>query len=154
MTVIAYDGVTLSADKRAVNSGLIRTTTKIHRLSDGSVVAYAGTLTSGLEMVKWFENGKKDLSFPKCQTDDDFFATTAHLTEEGLFIYEVSIIPMKFEDKFFACGSGRDFALSAMYCGKTSAEAVEIASIFENGCGNGVDSMRLEVKTKKKGKKK
>lgn len=36
-------------------------------------------------------------------------------------------------------GSGRDFAIAAMHCGKTAREAVEIASLYENGCGNGVD---------------
>lgn len=153
MTVIAYDGKTLSTDKRAVQNGLIRTVTKMHRLSDGSVVAYAGTLTTGLEMVAWLEGGKKPEDFPERQKDDENFTLVVHLTKDGLVTYESSVHPVKFEDKYYASGSGRDFALAAMHCGKTSAEAVEITSLFENGCGNGVDSMKLLGVTNIKRKK-
>jgi ATP-dependent protease HslVU (ClpYQ) peptidase subunit len=48
-----------------------------------------------------------------------------------------------YEDKKTATGSGRDYALAAMHCGKTAREAVEIACLFETGCGNGVDELEV-----------
>ena len=51
----------------------------------------------------------------------------------------------KVEDQFAAWGSGRDFALTAMHLGKSAREAVEIACLFENGCGNGVDVLTPNV---------
>ena len=58
--------------------------------------------------------------------------------------WERSPYPLKFHDEQFAIGSGRDFALAAMYLGKTAAQAVEVACVFDSGCGNGVDAMALE----------
>jgi len=58
--------------------------------------------------------------------------------------YESSPYPLQIENKYWAIGCGRDFAMTAMYLGKTSREAVEIASALCDGCGNGIDSLELE----------
>lgn len=143
MTVIAYDGKTISADKRAVNYGLTRTITKLFRIADGSIVAFAGNYSDGVTMQKWLENGADPEKFPEGQKDKDNISTFMHVKNGKLMVYETSPQPLLFEDNLFASGSGRDFALAAMHCGKTTAEAVEIASLFENGCGNGVDTMEI-----------
>jgi ATP-dependent protease HslVU (ClpYQ) peptidase subunit len=144
MTVIAYDGKTISADKRATSGGLIRTVTKLHKLSDGSIFAHCGDSARGLEMLEWLKAGSDIEKFPADQRHDDKWGSCIWLKPDGLFVYEMTPHPLKFEDKCLAFGSGREFALAAMHCGKTSAEAVEIASLFDNGCGNGIDTMSLE----------
>jgi ATP-dependent protease HslVU (ClpYQ) peptidase subunit len=48
-------------------------------------------------------------------------------------------------ESFHALGSGRDFALAAMYLGKNAREAVEIAMEFDLETGKGVDCLEVEV---------
>lgn len=48
----------------------------------------------------------------------------------------------------WAIGSGADYALGAMYAGKSAKEAVEIASQLDTGTGLGVDVVTFD-----KGKK-
>jgi ATP-dependent protease HslVU (ClpYQ) peptidase subunit len=143
MTVIAWDGYTLAADKRATNGSLIRTTTKIFRIHS-CLVGYAGEATFGEQMIAWFQAGEKAEDFPKEQRDKDDWAPLLVIRENGkIHKYERTPHPLKYQDKQFAIGSGRDFALAAMACGKTASEAVEVASMFDSNCGNGVDTLRL-----------
>jgi hypothetical protein len=51
--------------------------------------------------------------------------------------------PMRNRSERWAWGSGRDFALAAMHLGKTAAEAVEVACLFQSDCGLGVDHVEL-----------
>jgi len=138
MTVIAWDGKTLAADKRAVASGLISTTTKIRRIGD-LLVGIAGNLSAGMEMLEWIENGREREKYPAVQQNDDRSCGCLVIDGGRILKYESGPIPLVFEQPFFAMGSGRDFAVAAMHCGKSAREAVEIASLYENGCGNGVD---------------
>lgn len=149
MTVLAWDGKTLAADKRALNQGLISTVTKIWKIKEGPyagcLIGCTGDLSDGIEVQKWFENGAVRDDYPDCQKDREN-ASTIMLIAPNRRTYKLtfSSYPMLFEDAIMAIGSGRDFALAAMYCGKTAKEAVEIACIFESGCGNGVDTLTLE----------
>lgn len=56
MTVLAWDGTTLAADKRALSSGLSRRVTKIFKVDD-ALVGIAGTRCIGLEMLEWYKRG-------------------------------------------------------------------------------------------------
>jgi ATP-dependent protease HslVU (ClpYQ) peptidase subunit len=95
-------------------------------------------------MIAWFQAGEKAEDFPKEQRDKDDWAPLLVIRENGkIHKYERTPYPLKYQDKQFAIGSGRDFALAAMACGKTASEAVEVASMFDSNCGNGVDTLRL-----------
>lgn len=142
VTVIAWDGKTLAADKRACNNGLARTTTKIHRVGD-VLVAFSGDAAQGREMLAWVTAGRQVADFPASQRDENKWATLIVVDEHGLSVYEQTPYPIPFEDGYFASGSGRDFALAAMHCGKTAAEAVEVACFFQVDCGNGIDVLEL-----------
>lgn len=143
MTVIAWDGETLAADKRACLGGLIRTTTKIFYVN-GCLVGYAGDADAGEEMLQWFRDGAIPADFPPAQRDDDRWAGLLVVHPgKNLCKYERTPYPVKFPPQQFAIGSGRDFALAAMHCGKTAEEAVKVACVFDAGCGNGVDVLRL-----------
>ncbi|SOD42382.1 hypothetical protein [Nitrosovibrio sp. Nv4] len=142
MTVIAWDGRTLAADKRSINSGLARTVTKIYRVGD-SVVAIAGNLDQGLLMVEWVRNGCNPETFPGSQRDKDDWATVVVADANGVRSYERTPYPIAVEDKFWAAGSGRDFALAAMHLGKSAIEAVQVACVFQSDCGNGCDSYEI-----------
>jgi hypothetical protein len=144
MSVVAWDGKTLAADKRASLGTLIRTTTKIFRCH-GALLAYAGEAVFGEEMRAWYMRGANPEDFPASNRDKDDWAGLLVIRKgEPITRYERTPYPLRFEDKHFAIGCGRDFALAAMYLGKTAAEAVAVAIALDSGCGNGIDTLELE----------
>jgi len=143
MTCIAWDGKTLASDKRVTEEGLARTVTKIRRIN-GLLVGATGLTWAGREMLAWVERGRKPEDFPASQRNKDDWAGTIVIEGTHILTYDRGPYPIEIEDPTYAIGSGRDYALAAMHCGKTAAEAVEIAALFETGCGNGVDTLELE----------
>lgn len=63
--------------------------------------------------------------------------------ETGRLYRHVASLFMPCSRAFHAVGSGRDFALAAMACGKTAREAVEIAMSFDNGTGGEIYTERV-----------
>lgn len=144
MTVIAWDGVTLAADKRACLGSFMRSTTKIHRVN-GCLVGTSGEACFGEQMIAWFRAGEKAEDFPASQRDKDDYANLLVIRPSGqIQRYERTPYPICFDDAHHAIGSGRDFAMAAMLCGKNAAEAVAIACELACDCGGGVDTLRLE----------
>lgn len=143
MTVIAWDGRTLAADKRVSFQGLSSTTTKISR-ANGCLVAMCGDGTAAEQMLEWFRAGAMPGNFPKCQRSVDWASLLVIVPDGKIHKYERGPKPIIIEDQFHAIGAGRDFAIAAMHCGKTAAEAVAIACIYENSCGNGIDTLAFE----------
>lgn len=143
MSVIAWDGATLAADKRGSGGTSILTTTKIFRIND-CLVGYTGQLVFGEQILAWFKAGENIADFPPSQRDKDDWALLLVVRPDGkLQIYERTPYPATYEDKLFAVGSGADYALAAMHCGKTAAEAVALTNLLNSSCGNGVDILRI-----------
>jgi hypothetical protein len=139
MSVIAWDGTSLAADRRAYLGGLYRTMTKVFDLGY-ALAAYAGDAAAGEEVLAWFNGGATPAEFPAPQRDRDSYAPLLIVwPDKTLWQFERTPYPVKFPPQTFAIGSGRDFALAAMHLGKTAAEAVEVACAFDVACGNGVD---------------
>ena len=143
MTVIAWDGKTLAADKRAVNCGLVRTVTKIKRIGK-LLVGVSGNTAGMAEAFRWIEMGCPYDKYSDILKDRNDGPSIMVIDAGRIILYGTSPLPTEYEDKIFASGSGRDFALTAMHLGKTAREAVEVACLFENGCGNGVDELTLD----------
>jgi 20S proteasome alpha/beta subunit len=144
LSVIAWDGKTLAADKRASFGTTICVTTKIFRSGD-ALIAYAGDASFGNEMRAWFDRGAHPEDFPASNRDKDDWAGLLVIRKgQPIARYERTPYPVLFEDKRFSIGSGREFALAAMHLGKTAAEAVEVAIELDSGCGNGIDTLTLE----------
>ncbi len=147
MTCIAWDGKTLAADKRCTQAGLARTVTKIHKVGL-LLVGLAGDEETGLAMLEWVRNGRIPENFPSDVRDKDGDARCVLVViEDGaVLVYQGSPWPAKYEDPFYATGSGRDYAIAAMHLGKTAREAVEIACLFDVSCGNGIDELIADTK--------
>lgn len=141
MTIIAWDGETLAADKRVVNSSMARTTTKIKRIGD-VLVGVSGNACHIGELFKWVENGCIDADYPKFQNSNDY-SLMLMIRDRKILLFEQSHLPFEIENKFTAIGSGRDYAIAAMHLGKSAVESVEIASLFDVYCGNGVDYLNF-----------
>jgi hypothetical protein len=154
MTIIAWDGAVLAADKMAVDScGMQRTTTKIElcerpiiETQSTVLITYALIGATGSQVVSeamkaWFKNGQILNDFPAGARDDK--ATLIAITHDSVRFWSTEAYPCFITEKFMAWGTGRDFALAAMYLGKSAVEAVEIACHFQTDCGNGIDVLML-----------
>lgn len=140
MTVIAWDGKTLAADKLGSYNGLGRTVTKIHRIGD-LLVGISGNAWVANEVFAWVERGRKPEAFPACQRDKDDWSMTLIIEARRVLLYERSPYPTRIADGTCAIGSGRDFALAAMHMGADARRAVEVATHFCPDCGLGVDTL-------------
>lgn len=145
MTVIAWDGKTLAADRRSVVNGTIRSVTKISRHpSRRELMAISGSLVDGLEVQNWYVSGGAPDSFPATCRQADNFARLIVISADGVRCYEGAPIPIKFDDKRNAFGSGCDFAMAAMHMGCDAKQAVEVACALSSECGDGIDTLTLE----------
>jgi len=142
MTVIAWDGKTLAADKRALNNGRATTVTKICK-HEGWLLAVSGDLTRGLELVKWFKAGQDPEKLPAFQLTLADYVPLLAINKDGVYLFEMGHMPFKIEEPFFACGSGRDCALTAMHLGRDAVQAVQITCEVLTNCGNGIDTLTL-----------
>jgi len=142
MTVIAWDGKTLAADKLGDACGLRRTTTKIHRF-DGGLFGCAGTASKAAEMLDWIRKGADPATVPAFQLTDEYQDVFVVRNDGRAFMYGRSGYPFEVEDECHAIGSGRDFAIATMFLGWGAHHAVFAASQFETGCGNGIDTLEL-----------
>ena len=143
MTVVAFDGRVMAADKRSSFGGLHATTTKVHSVG-GMVIAGCGPTALIAEMRQWLVDGADPATFPAAQRDDTK-CTSILVKRPGtpLWQYENTPHPIVIENAQWAIGSGRDFAVMAMHLGKSAVEAVELTSLFCSDCGNGVDAIEV-----------
>lgn len=143
MTIIAWDGKTLAADKMACLVDHGAKTTKIFPVAESSYAAIAGDHAKCLELVQWIKDGAERERFPKQDREDSVKVIVATKGEKTIKLYENTPDPIVFEDDYLAWGSGRDYALAALFLGKTSAIAVSVANSLCTSCGLGIDSVKI-----------
>jgi len=140
VTVIAWDGKTLAADKQSTNQGHASMVTKIYRSGD-DLVAICGGLARGMAMRRWYEAGRDSATFPKPADADDFAILLVVHRDGTVDKYESMEHPLHIESPYCATGSGRDFALLAMHLGYDARRAVELACELSVDCGMGIDTL-------------
>jgi len=142
VSVIAWDGKTLAADRQATSGNLRRTTTKITRHGD-VLIAGTGTQSSTQAVREWILEGANPSSFPSLPADDP--SAVWVINRNGTVVkFENSPFGMVYHDKVFAEGSGRDFALGAMFMGADAVKAVEVACVYDIYCGGGIDTLSFD----------
>lgn len=144
MTVIAWDGTTLAADKQATLYGCPSTVTKVFRVPAG-LLGLMGNESHARALLVWFQNdmqGEYPQPFGKDVEDQGHAVLITPQREIRKFVigphYAVQ------EDRRAAWGSGCDFATAAMYLGETARRAVEVACALQVNCGMGIDTLTLE----------
>lgn len=144
MTTIAWDGVTLAADRKALVDSIEATVCKIRRLPDGSLLGTTGDFTGGLAVISWIEAGADPEKLPRRQDTDDWVGVIQVRPDRTVWLYERGAVPFQVLSPNFALGSGQPFAATAMYLGHSAREAVEIACALDPHSGKGVDTLTLE----------
>ena len=117
MTVIAWDGKTLAADKLCSHGTTRNTVTKIY-LVNGLLVGGSGDLGFVNGMVEWIRGGRILADFPKAQADkDDWQPMLVIELDRSISMYDRTPWPVRYEGQFVALGSGREYARAAMHLG-------------------------------------
>lgn len=75
--------------------------------------------------------------------DSDTDVTVLELRNDGIWIYEGTIIPARIKNDFWAVGTGANYAIAAMHLGLSPAEAVKIACMYDACSNEPIDSMTL-----------
>ena len=143
MTVIAWDGKTLAADRQMTWADMRSTVNKLRQLPNGEVLAVTGDSARAVAVLRWYEEGADPEKWPKCQTETDY-ARLIVARHGGRLVY-FDWLPMEQQiiDPFMAFGAGRDFAMGALAMGADAKKAVGIACRFSVGCGLGIDSFEI-----------
>lgn len=144
MTVIAWDGRTLAADKRAVFGSSTYVVTKIIRVDADRLVGVAGSMARGALIIDWLRRNGPPAEYPKQEDAEDWVSCIVVHRDGRIHRYETRGIPIPMESSRHAIGSGRDYATAAMHCGRAAQEAVAIACEYCADCGNGIDTLAFE----------
>jgi ATP-dependent protease HslVU (ClpYQ) peptidase subunit len=145
MTCIAWDGRTLAADKRVDCNGYPATAIKIFRAPDGALIGGAGDSDVISALREWYQQGCNPEMYPNNRAEGGCYATLLVITPaKEVRMYLSGPSPIILQNKMFAIGSGADFALASMHLGHSARKAVEVACALDVGCGNGIDTLRLE----------
>lgn len=143
MTVIAWDGTTLAADRMVTSGVLSFATTKIFSL-EHEVIGVAGDSAHSVALYRWRKSGADIEKYPKPIKEDDF-AKLIVINKDGLFESGgASPYLIKNENKMAAYGCGAEMALMAMSMGKTAKEAVIATCELNVFCGMGVDAIDVK----------
>lgn len=144
MTVVAWDGKMLAADRQGNWGGTKIAVCKIRRVvtveGPTALVGCAGYVAYLERFIDWLEGRIEAFEIPK---DCDFSALVVY--EDGnVELYDTTLIPIKTPSVPVAIGSGRGEALGAMLMGASAKLAVKIASIVEVDVGMGVDVLTFD----------
>lgn len=136
MTTIAasLDFQMIAADSRCSTDTWMFNVSKL-RSGPGTAFGAAGTWEQILKFYAALEqNGELGL---ECDVE------VLELRKDGLWIYNGSLVCFPIKERFWAIGTGAPYAISAMYLGKSPAEAIEIAKLFDPGTGGEIETMRI-----------
>ena len=136
MTTIAYDGYILAADTQvtANDNFVFGHTNKIHKLGDGSYLAFAGDVNLLPAMIDFFETGKEvNLNGKNFEM--------LHISRDGIAYDYYDNLNKGFATIPWVGGSGAQIALTALTCGKNAIEAVEVATRIDIRSGGDVQSV-------------
>jgi hypothetical protein len=98
-----------------------------------------------MEMIAWWCAGAVAEDYPDSNRSTDTGASLIVIRPDlSVWKFESTPHPFRVEMPFCAFGSGDESALVAMECGCDARRAVELASKYNTGCGNGVDTLEFE----------
>lgn len=138
MTTIAVRDGVMAADSRFTGT-FIETGKKMFR-RDKAIIGVAGTVTQALVFVDWYFDRKKRQ--PSLADEGEWAALV--LTKGGVEYWDNSLRPVLCEG-YTAIGSGSPFAMTAMDCGKTAKQAVQMAAKRDPYTGGTINTMTLSA---------
>ena len=117
----------IGADSGQVDGNLRRTTTKIVQLDCG-IAAWSGEHQSGLQWIRWL---RAHGFSPEGRPEPIPELNALLLRFDGLYHYENLCMAAKVSDDIYGIGSGSQFGMAALACGKSMEEALHVAAYFD-----------------------
>ena len=114
------------------------------RVGKGSIYGACGDWDKCLKMLQVLESGG--------ELDSDTDVTVLEIRNDGLWIYEGTVIPARIKNDFWAIGTGSGYAIAAMHLGLPPAEAVKIACLYDTSSHEPIDVMKLEGRSRARSK--
>ena len=147
MTVIAFDGKTLAADRQWTRGDAKTYGTKIYKIGD-SLYGFTGNGDKCIVLREFFTDlhAGKCPAWPDFQKSDEYvLAVEIKMQDCGYvaYVYDQFPLPRPIEAKYHAIGSGGTAALAAMHTGASAEQAVLAAIHHVDGCGGTVDTLTL-----------
>lgn len=139
MSVVAWDGKRIAADRQIAHGDIISKGCKLKQLSNEEIVGWIGGHAAGFILLDWYKSGADFINWPEVQGTEDW----SHFIvckRAGLYHTDNQPVFFKIREKFAAFGSGREIALGAMAAGASAVQAVKITNDLCTTCGLGVDS--------------
>ena len=128
----------ISADSKCSTDRVHFQIDKLKELSDGSIFGAAGDQGLILKFYKFLYEGGEQL---EAEAELDVL----QLTHSGLCLFDTRTAQFyQIRSKFYAIGSGAEFALAAMSLGATPLQAIECAAKFDPDTGHPIDVMTLK----------
>jgi hypothetical protein len=144
MTTIAWDGRTLAADRARTNGNTSELACKLFDCGE-YVYGAVGSMFDAPLIEKWLRDGAKWEQRPHLDGEVHGCGIVVRKSDRALYLVGGKPTTLAFIPPGpTAAGSGQDFALAAMACGKTAREAVEIAARFDFGTGYGCDAFDVD----------
>ena len=142
MTTLAYRDGELATDGRVTAGDMIISDRrkKVHRLKDGSIVAWSGSVQSAELLMRHLRSNKRDHQPPHMENIGALW-----LRLDGtLWEYEGEAW-VKQDPGYYATGSGSPYAFAAMDAGASAKEAVRIAIKRDANSGGRVQALKLRA---------
>lgn len=133
----------VAADTQCTNGTRKMRTRKLHRLKGGVLFAGAGNLVHITKVQRWAAGGFKPDDLPDFGEDSPDFEALIVLADGTVYVLDDGMELLPFTDEFIALGSGSSYALAALHCGKSPAEAVEVAAVYDCATSGPVDVLPL-----------
>ena len=148
MSVVAWDGKTLAADKAEFNGSMKFEGFKLHVIAADTVIAHVGGAAQAVAMIQWWKSGAKPGDFPQENRDKDewtrlIIASRDHDGSKTLITYENSPYPLRLWAPYMAWGAAAQVAMGALAAGASAERAVEIAIKHHDAAGFGVEAWTL-----------
>jgi hypothetical protein len=142
MSTVAYDGKTIAADSQGTTSGGIEPVPfkkiwRIKKHAQWTLAGGVGDYDACVTFVKWVMAGCCE-KMPEANLDDVVLFTVDK--KFRLQIIGSQGFPILTIKTPYAMGSGGDYALAAMICGKTAREAVKVAIQLDANSGGRIVS--------------
>ena len=143
MTTVAVKDNIMAADTQGRYDGMMMEMHKIFRVR-GMLIGVCGDFDQAIEFVRFYKEDKHLLTnavteIVNDKNDFDYLL----LNEKGLYLATGYGPQIKVHEDFFAIGSGKEPAITAMRMGATAKEAIRMASLCDVYTGSKVMVRKL-----------
>lgn len=145
MTTVAYDGRTLAADSMLSTPGWkspVSFQKVFANVGEFQAIGFCGCASAIEAFLMWIENPEEP-GLREALLESELLALAVHHDGNAYLFEGPTRHPLPI-DHFHAIGSGSEFAISAMLCGKSAAEAIEVSKKLDFYTGGKVQFIELK----------